>query len=425
MEYYALMDCNNFFVSCERVFNPSLCGVPVVVLSGNDGCVIARSNEAKAIGIGMGAPAFQCRDIFRKYNVAIISCNHILYNDMSRRVMSLLAQYVDNMDVYSVDEAFFTASSNKVEEIEEYVKYVAGQIYKSVGIPVSIGVGTTRTLAKVASHIAKKERQDSGRCYILHSPEDIKERLSSLPPRDVWGIGRKVSLKLKEFNIQTAYEFSQLPNHWVRSRFSVVGERTWMELNGISCADIHNVDGERQSITVSRTFGKEITDYSGLSEAIATFSSSCAMKLRAQDSVAGGLTVFIAANRFNEANEYYSNSFFIRLPFPSSSSIELVKYSFMALKYIYRDGCKYKRAGVILSDISSAKQLQLNLFHNVDEGKHRQLMAAIDKINKNTTTSKVSLLAEGIGRPWRPKELHKSKAFTTNIKDILTINCKN
>ncbi|MEG0012440.1 MAG: Y-family DNA polymerase [Muribaculaceae bacterium] len=412
------MDCNNFFVSCERVFNPALNGQPVVVLSGNDGCVIARSNEAKELGIPMGIPAFKVSDIFAKYNVITFSGNMELYNDMSRRIMALLAQEVEDVDVYSIDESFFTIEDESIEKIQNFIEQLAKKIYRCVGVPVSIGASTTRTLAKIASHIAKKERVNTTRSYVLYSREDVHNRLKQLPVNEVWGIGRRITQTLSEYNIITAFDFINLPKHWVKSRFSITGERTWLELHGMSCATIQSVDDVRQSITVSRSFGSVTHDYTTLSEAVATFTTTCAIKLRKYNLVSGAITIFISSG------EQYSNSNFTKISFPTASTIEIVKYAMALLHSIYVDKYSYKKAGVILSDLKDDSNLQLELFHATDEGKHKRLMAAIDRINESSRVAKVNLAASGTEKVWYPKELHKSRAFSTRLQDILIVKCK-
>lgn len=421
---YGLMDCNNFFVSCERVFNPALNGCPVVVLSGNDGCVISRSNEAKKLGVPMGIPAFQIKEVIEKNDIKIFSGNHELYHDMSRRIMSVLAQEVEDIDVYSVDEAFFSIKDTRLENIENFITDLSRKIRQSVGIPVSIGVGETRTLSKIATHIAKEQHAGNRNVYVLHDENDITYRLKNMTVDDIWGIGRRMCKTLYEYNIHTAYDFTQLPRHWVKNRFSITGERTWLELKGIDCALSHSVDEVRKSITVSLTFGSIITDYVSLSEAVATFATRCAVKLREQKLIAGYITIYIRGSKYSSQTEQYSNSAHTRLPFPTSSSIEIVKHAIRLLATIFRPGMSYKKAGVLLTELSDDSTVQLNLFHKVDEGKHKRLMEAIDKINLNTGKPKVRLLSEGTNCTWYPKQMHKSRAFSTRIKDIITINCK-
>lgn len=421
---YALLDCNNFFVSCERVFNPALNNKPVIVLSGNDGCVIARSNEAKQLGIKMGVPAFQIRELIQRNGVITYSANHELYRDMSHRVMSTLSELIDDdIQIYSVDEAFFTLDTNAVINPTEYLKSLTAKITKFVGIPVSIGAAQTKTLAKIASHIAKREYNKRGNSYILEHPLDIEKRLKAIPTNEVWGIGRKLSESLSRYNICSAYEFTQLPRQQVRNLFSVTAERTWAELHGQDCANIHSVTQNRKSISVSRTFGSIIYDYQTLSEAVATFASQATAKLRSQHSVTSSVTVYIRGNIHNQSQDFYSNSAFANIPTHTASTLEVVRYATSLLSSIYRKGYAYKKAGIILTEIVDESSIQLSLFNPVDEGKHRRLMKAIDHINSTTSTAKIKLLSEGLNKHWYPKELHKSQAFTTKLNEIITINC--
>ncbi|MFI3240325.1 MAG: Y-family DNA polymerase [Bacteroidales bacterium] len=421
---YALLDCNNFFVSCERVFNPALNNKPVIVLSGNDGCVIARSNEAKQLGIKMGVPAFQIRELIQRHGVIIYSGNHELYRDMSHRVMSTLSELIDDdIQIYSVDEAFFTLDTTAILNPTEYLKELTAKITKYVGIPVSIGAGETKTLAKIASHIAKREYNNRGNSYILENPTDIETRLKSLPTNEVWGLGRKTSDSLARYNIYSAYEFTQLPRKQVRSLWNVTAERTWLELHGEDCSDTHGVKDIRKSISVSRTFGSIIYDIETLSEAVVTFASQAAVKLRGQHSVTSSITVYIRGNIHNQSLDFYSNSTFATIPTPTASTLEIVRYATSLLKSIYRKGYAYKKAGIILTEIVDESSIQLSLFNPIDEGKHKRLMQAIDRINSSASSSKIKLLSEGLNKHWQPKELHKSQAFSTKLNEIITINC--
>lgn len=416
----ALIDCNNFFVSCERVFNPSLNGLPVVVLSGNDGCVIARSNEAKALGIPMGAPAFKYRELLEANNVCCFSGNQVLYNDLSRRIMTILGEMVDNIAVYSVDEAFFDYPDN--EDIS-FLKNIAFKIQKSVGVPVSIGASLSRTLAKVASHIAKKECLNTTHCYVLSERQDVHSRLQMTPVGEVWGIGRKFRDRLLSYKVNTAYDFIKLPKQWVRNQFTIMGERTWLELHGVDCDLGLPLDIPRQSITFSRTFPHDITDYVILSEALASFASALAAKLRSENLLAGSVMVFIAGNRFNPEPQY-SNSASLHIAYPTSSTIELVKYTINILKSLYRDGWGYKRAGIILGDLKNASMYQMRLFNPIDEAKHIKLMNVVDSINHGHFYNMLHLAADGVDRAWRPKRQFRSPEYTTSFKDILKIKCE-
>lgn len=419
---YALVDCNNFFVSCERVFNPNLCKKPVVVLSSNDGCVIARSNEVKEMGIPMGAPAYKYKELFEKEGIIALSCNHALYHDMSQRVMALLSERVGEIQIYSVDEAFFKIDETDIILIQKFASELVQYIERCTGISISIGVSYTRTLSKIASHIAKKERNNSPKSYILYSPDEIHKRLKVLPVRDVWGIGHQINLALAKINVYTAFEFSRLPRLWVKKHFTIVGERTWLELHGLESCEIQSVTAERKSLTVSRTFGNKVTDKTQLKEATSTLVSQCAVKLRKENKMVKAITIFISTSRFNENDSYYSNSSFCRLQYCTNSTMELVKLACELLDRIYRDGYAYKRAGVLLSELGSADSYQYELFNEIDEAKHQKLMSAIDQINNMGLKSKVFLCAEGTDKKiWMPKSLHSSKHFSTSIKDSIIV----
>ena len=417
----ALVDCNNFFVSCERVFNPDLNGRPVVVLSGNDGCIIARSNEAKALGIPMGAPAFQWREVLKKNNVTCFSGNHVLYYDMSRRIMTILSEMVENLEIFSVDEAFFDFPK---EFDESFLVNIARRVQKCTGIPVSIGASRTRTLAKLASHIAKTEYRDTTHCFVLDEKEEVHKRLYNLPVGEIWGIGRRMRDSLAMYNVKTAAQFAALPRQWVKKHYTINGERTWLELHGVDCAIAVPMDAPRQSLMHSRTFATEISDETQLSEIIASFTSICAAKLRQEGLLAGRITVFLAGNRFHTYEPQYSNSSSIAISYPTSSTIELVKYASAIFRSIYRKNCSFKRAGVQISEMISSENYQLKLFNPVDQAKHNKLMEAVDNINTRISFNGLHLAADGGKKARTPVQQHKSREFTTSFKDILTINCE-
>ena len=416
----ALVDCNNFFVSCERVFNPSLNGVPVIVMSGNDGCVIARSNEAKALGIPMGAPVFQWREVIERNNVRCYSCNHVLYGDMSRRIMTLLAEMVEDIEIFSVDEAFFTIPDDTGIDT---LKQIAFRIQKCTGIPVSIGASRSRTLAKIASHIAKKEYLDTTHAFILNNRDEVRRRLAATPVGDVWGIGRRTRDKLLATNIETALQFSMMSRKWVKSKFTITGERTWLELHGVDCTMPSPVDAPRQSLSHSRTFATDVTDFTQLRQAIASFATTCAEKLRNEGIIAGKITVFIAGNIHHDTPQY-SNSATADITYPTSSTLEIVKYADRLFAAIFRQGYGYKRAGVFLANLSPSTNRQMKLFNPIDEAKHNNLMKAVDTINTRIAYNSLHLAALSGADEWRPKSEFRSREFTTNFSQIMTINCK-
>ena len=334
---FALVDCNNFYASCERVFNPYWNNRPVVVLSNNDGCVIARSNEAKQIGIKMGVPAYQIKTEIEQYNIGVFSSNYTLYGDMSNRVMSMLSSYSPNVEIYSIDEAFLDISGFDLYDLKEYGEGIVRSVTQGTGIPISIGIGSTKTLAKVANKFAKKHKGYKGVC-IINTEEKRIEALKRTEIGDVWGIGHRHAKRLQKYGIQNAYEFAQMPKGWVRQQMTVVGERTWKELNGEPCIDLELVAPAKKQICTSRAFGQSITEIEGLEEAVSSFASICAGKLRKQKSCAQSLMVFIHTNNFREDLPQYFKNCVIKLPVPTNSTPEIVHYALAALRNIYRKG---------------------------------------------------------------------------------------
>ena len=365
---FGLLDCNNFYASCERVFNPSLIGKPVVVLSNNDGCVIARSNEAKDIGIPMGAPAFQIKEVVQKHNVAVFSSNYTLYGDMSGRVMSILAEQAPEIEIYSIDEAFINLSG--IQNLSEVGMRIVNRVVRGTGIPVSLGIASTKTLAKIANKFAKKYPAYDRVC-IIDSDEKRIKALQLTEIGDVWGIGRLQAIKLEKVNIKSAYDFTQLTGSWVRKNMTVIGERTWKELRGISCINMVSAPPPKKQICTSRSFGKIVTDFDTMSEAVATYASTCAKKLRKQKSYATSLMVFIHTNNFREDLPQYWKNIVVKLPIPTSDTQEIVRYVLSGLKNIFIQGYQYKKAGVIITEI--VNEVQFGLFDSVDRSKQKNL----------------------------------------------------
>lgn len=416
---YALVDCNNFFVSCERIFNPALNGRPVVVLSGNDGCVIARSNEAKALGIAMGQPAFELRDLFERHKVAIYSSNHILYGDISRRIMSFLSQYSPDVEVYSIDEAFLRLDGIVADDtVGEYAHTIVDEVQRCIGIPVSVGVAATKTLAKIASHRAKKMPRYHNVCTLL-SPDQIAIALMESPVSDVWGVGRRLAPRMLAEGIATAWELSRRSAAWLRHSYSVEVERTHDELNGIVCyADDEHPEG-KQSITVSRTFGQALSAFDDVYEAVAHFVAVAATRLRRQASAAASVLVFVKGRQ--RAASCYVGAREFRLPVATDSTIELSQYARQALASVYRQGEEYRKAGVILGSIVPRDHVQLSLYDTVDREKHRRLMQVVDEVNQRAGKGTLRLGAEGNRLLWMAKQEHLSPCYTTNFKDILVV----
>jgi len=418
---FALVDCNNFYASCERVFNPGLEGKPVIVLSNNDGCVVARSGEAKSLGIKMGIPVFEIREMVKKNNVVVLSSNYSLYGDLSKRVMSVLAGFTPKLEVYSIDEAFLDLSGFSYHNIPQYALLIKNKIMQWTGIPVTLGLAPTKTLAKVASRAGKKNH--SG-IFIIDDVSDIEPVLANLPVDEVWGIGRKIALKLKSVNIFNAQQLKNIDQNWMRKNFGITGLRTVKELQGISCLALEDVMPPKKIITTSRTFAYPVTSFEGLREAISTFTSNAAEKLRDQSSVTPVVMVFILTNRFNR-DKFYYNHRIIELPTPTSNSLILINHAIEGLRQIFKEGYRYKKAGVIFNDLIPYHQVQMNMFDNVNFNKSEKIMKAIDGINFSMGNGSVKFASEGTDKHWVMKFEMRSPCYTTRWKDIPTANCGN
>ena len=401
---YGLVDCNNFFVSCERVFDPRLNGRKVVVLSNNDGCVIARSNEAKAAGIPMGCPAFKIKEHTDPRQVVQLSARHILYRDLSNRVMNILGQEVENVQQYSVDEAFFLLPHEDVETSHRVMAEVVKKVRQYVGIPVSIGFAPTRTLAKIANHIAKKDHRITDGVYWLVRPEAIDIILRRTAIEDVWGIGRRLAASLKSKGIITAAV--KMPSSLVRSQYSVTLERTQRELMGHDCQIANPVTIAHKTIMTSRTFGKVLTNRDEIADAIVSFAERTARQLRDEGSVAGSVMTYVRGDHFREDLPFYSNSCQLQLATPTSDTMTIVRQALVAFNNIWRDGFGYRKAGVMALDIQHGGAIQLNVFDPEDHGKLRRLMTSIDSIN-NLYGRRSVKLAPGLQRgEWAPNQNH-------------------
>lgn len=415
----ALVDCNNFYASCERLFQPRLLYKPIVVLSNNDGCVVARSDEAKSLGIKMGIPAFQIKDLIDRGRVISFSSNYTLYGDISNRVMQTLSNFSPEVEIYSIDEAFLNFSG--IQNVEEYAKSIKTTVKQWVGVPVCVGVAETKTLAKIANRYAKKNFKNIG-VWVIDSEQRRVEALRNTDIEDVWGIGNKYSKMLRSYNINTAYDFSQASENWVKSKMSVVGQRTLLELNGVSCLTLELISEPKKNICNSRSFGQSIISFSPLSEAISNHAAACAFKLRKQKSVASFVQVFIMTNRFSREDGQYINSTTISLPVGSNDSKTLIKYALTALRKIYKDGFKYKKAGVQVFGIVPENHIQLGLFDNPSDAKSKKVMKLIDNINHSNGKNTIKLAAQGFDRSWRMKNEKLSPCYTTRFKDLLIID---
>ncbi|MCK9481789.1 MAG: Y-family DNA polymerase [Bacteroidia bacterium] len=418
---FALIDCNNFYASCERVFRPDLNKKPVVVLSNNDGCVIARSNEAKAVGIPMGAPAFEYEKLFQQHRVQVFSANFALYGDMSNRVMSILADYSPEMEIYSIDECFLKLNGfDTYFNLQQYGESMRCKVTKWTGIPISVGIAPTKALAKLANRIAKKFPEKTQGVYIIDSEDKRIKALKWLKIGDVWGIGRQHAKRLQAQNVFTAYDFTQLSDAWVKKNLAVVGLRLKHDLQGIPTLDIEDVQAKK-SIATTRSFETNYTEFEQLRERVSTFASSCAEKLRKQKSCCNSLMVFIHTNGHRNDLAQYCRNVIIKLPYPTNSSIELAKFATQGLKQIFKAGYAYKKAGVIVQDVSPEETIQTTLFESRDE-RHVPLMRAIDKMNMQFGQQKIRLASQDQKRVWKMKQEKLSPRYTTKLSDIININ---
>ena len=420
---YALCDCNNFFVSCERVFRPDLEGKPVVVLSGNDGCVVSRSNEAKKLGIKMGEPWFEAKRRLGERQETIVtafSSNFSLYGDLSSRVMSILAKHTPRLEQYSIDEAFLHCDHLPVHELKPYYEKVVLQIRKWVGIPVSIGLAPTRTLAKIASKYAKQYPAYNGVC-IIDTDEKRQKALQCFAIEDVWGIGRQARKKLLPAGVITAWDFSQRLPEFARNLLHKPGLQTWQELNGYDCIDIADRT-ERQSISQSRTFEHGISDRYTLEKALVDFMSDCADKLRKQHSLCRQFIVYAHTSRFAEGEMQVIHQV-VTLPFPTAITTELIRYMLAALRKQWRPH-PYKKAGVVLMNLTSAYNAQQMLFDERPKERDERLQKAIDHINHQygKTALKVATQVLNTNEPLTKRE-KLSPCYTTNLRDILVLKC--
>lgn len=412
----ALVDCNNFYASCERLFNPKLIGVPIIVASNNDGCVIARSNETKLLGIKMGDPIHQIKDIIKKHNVKVYSSNYTLYGDMSDRVMNTLSQYCSDCEIYSIDECFLDFSY-QMNINDSYIRTMREDVIRSTGIPVSIGLASTKTLAKMANKLAKKYHG----YLILDSEEKIQKALIDYPVEDIWGIGRQYTAKLKTFGITTALQLRNMDEEWAYKNLTVEGLRLVKELKGYRCRDLELTPTRKQGICTSRQFGKPTKSLSEIKEALSTYVTRLGEKLRQEKSCCNVLTVSVTTNVFNYNIEYYAASKAICLGVPCNNTPELIKYAMMALELIFKPGVLYNKVGVVATGLIPSNQVQTNLFdYNCDRDNTNKLMKVVDKINNTMARNTVMLASNGYQKNWNTKREFLSPAYTTNWKDIIT-----
>lgn len=419
---FALVDCNNFYASCERVFDPSLEHRPVVVMSNNDGCVIARSNEAKALGVEMGVPVFEIEPFLRKHDVAVFSSNYALYGDMSQRVMNTLSTFTPELEVYSIDEAFLGLHGFSHFNLHEYAAAIKRVTGKNTGIPVSVGIGPTKTLAKAANHFAKRVPENRG-IYVVGSEEQRVAAFKELPIRKVWGIGRSYEKMLVAGGITTAYDFTLRPASWVKTKMSIVGVRTQMELQGVPCNELEIEPEPNKAVCTARSFGRMQTEFQTIAEAVSAFAARCALKLRMQHTCASIIMVFIHTNQHREDLLQYAQNRVIKLPVASNSDFELCRYAKAALKEIFKAGYHYKKAGVVLSGIVPEANVQTSLFDIVDRERQAKALQSMDDLNAVYGRDKVRIGAQGFERKWKLRQERLSPCYTTRMEDVITINC--
>lgn len=443
----ALADCNNFYCSCERVFRPDLMGKPVVVLSNNDGCIIARSEEAKTLGYKMGDPFYQMKEKLEAEGVAIFSSNYTLYGSLSNRVMSMLSHYSPQLDQYSIDESFFEVdksiaaaffqenqSSEKTDSLlHRYGARISSDVLRAVGIPISIGIAETKTLAKIGSKFAKKYKGYQG-CCLIDTEERRHKALSLFPIEDVWGIGRQIARKLDYMGIRTAAQLADQKESWVRCHFNITTMRTWKELNGENCISIEELP-QKKSICTSRSFADEgISDKNVMEEAVANFAVRCTEKLRRQGSVCQGITVFAWTSRFNDHMPEYTIHDSLVLPIATDAQDEIVGAALTILRARYPKSVsdrpdrhdlsfRFKKAGVILWQISPSTPREQDLFDPINRERQKALMAAIDAINHKNGYGTIRQAIQGTDCRFDLKREYMSKRFTTDISDILEVKC--
>jgi DNA polymerase V len=428
----ALVDVNNFYVSCERVFNPKLRNRPVVVLSNNDGCVISRSAEAKALDIAMGAPWFKIRKFAEQENVFVLSSNYALYADMSQRVMSILRRFSPSQEIYSIDESFLDLSGFTHVDLTQYAQKLRQTVLQGTDLPVCVGIGSSKTLAKMANHCAKQQLALNGVCNFNAMPEtDVDASLREISVSKVWGIGRGLSQKMHALKIFTAYDLKRSEAATMRKKFSVVMEKTVRELNGTTCLELEQIRGPQQQILSTRSFGQTVRDLQVLQEAITLLTTRAGEKLRQRQLYAASVYVYIRTSPFRDAGQQYDNGYSVTLHTPTNSSMRLVEAAFKALSQIYRPGYDYMKAGVSLGALATAQAQQQDMFDTASTpDKSVKLMQTIDSINQKMGRATIKLASEGVQKhkqaqikqPWRMKQEMMSPRYTTDWNELLQVD---
>ena len=414
---FALVDCNNFYASCERLFRPELRNKPIVVLSNNDGCIVARSNETKALGIPMAAPYFKYKPFIKKHNIQVFSSNYSLYGDLSHRVMSVLQEMEPDVEIYSIDEAFISLPIT--DDLTKHARLLKAKIEQNVGIPVSIGMAQTKTLAKVANRVAKKNSKFGG--VFSAAPHALNAILADMQVDDIWGIGRKSAEKLNQIGIRNALQLKNANDHWIRKHLTITGLRTVMELRGISCITLDDSQTSKKSIISSRSFGAPISRLPELKEAISHHTAIASKKLRDQGSVTSAIQIFIQTNRYKKNDSQYSGRITMTLPTASAYTPTMVKYAMQGLQDIFKSGYKYNKAGVMMLGLTGNTCIQRNLF-SPQNNENQHMMATVDHINTKLGRNTIQFAGAGLTKSWWMKQSHKSPAYTTSWADIPVVH---
>ncbi len=420
---FGLIDCNNFYVSCERVFRPELRGKPVVILSNNDGCLISLSNEAKAMQIPMGLPFYQLKPLLASNGVTVFSSNYALYGDMSSRVMNIVNQLVPISEIYSIDESFLDFHGfDKLGDLSDYAHHIVRSVERSTGIPVSLGIASTRTLAKMASKFAKKYPAYKGAC-LIDTDEKREKALKLLDISDVWGVGRRMRVSMEYYGIKTAWDFAQKSASWVRDHFTVTGLRTWKELHGQPCITPDGIE-QKKSIYTSRSFPKTLSSLELLKEPVANFAASCARKLRQQHSCCQAIDVFAQTNRCNQNEPQYTLRRSTNLVVPTQNTAEIISSAMDLLQKGWLDGYRFKRAGILVWGLVPEDEIQTSFFDTVDRLAQRRLQNVVDSINHKNGDNKIKIAAQGFSTEWHLRKEYISHQYTTNFDDLLTVRAK-
>ncbi|HEY0059322.1 MAG TPA: Y-family DNA polymerase [Flavisolibacter sp.] len=413
----ALIDCNNFYCSCERVFDPKLIGKPLIVLSNNDGCAISRSEEAKELGINMGTPAFMIEALIKQHDVQVRSSNYTLYGDMSERVMQIIKTYASKIEVYSIDEIFVDFSDCKYHDLENLGIRIREEVGTCTGIPVCVGIAPTKALAKMANRYAKKRKREVGVHFAANDAASL-QMLEYTEVENIWGIGKQYAKLLRDHGFCTAADLLRVPDEWIRKNMSVVGQRLVAELKGMSCIKWEAAPPPKKAICTSRSFAQVLSDRRTIQQAIAAHTSTCGSKLRKEGSCAKKLHVFIQTNPHRGADEQYFGSVTLQLPVASSSGPELIKYAMKALEQIYRPGYFYQKAGVILMDLIPDSAIQMGMFDDTHRKRDAAIMKSVDGVNKVFGRERVRFGVQEFTRKWKLKAERLSPCYTTRLTDI-------